>query len=248
MRFSVAVCIALTCLATPDLRLTLTAQSPANITVWSGVYSDTQAARGQAAYAIHCASCHQDDLSGYQSILKGDRFMNEYREASLDRLYGKLKTTMPRGAAGSLSDETYVDILSYVLKSNEFPAGRQKLGAEDLSRVLVVRQGGPEPVPNFSLVQVVGCLVHDETENTWIVTDTTEPVRATQPQATPDELRAAEAKTLGTSTFELMLSAAYAPDAHWRHKVDARGFLIRRPAGNRINITGLETVAVDCRR
>ena len=56
--------------------LTLGAQTP-DATVWSGVYSEAQAARGQAEYGTHCASCHQDDLSGYQSILRGDRFMND---------------------------------------------------------------------------------------------------------------------------------------------------------------------------
>ena len=59
-------------------------------------------------------------------------------------------------------------------------------------------------------------------------------------------LTAAGTKTLGTGTFQLLLSAAQVPDPHKDHKVDARGFLIRRPAGNRINITGLETVAPDC--
>jgi mono/diheme cytochrome c family protein len=246
MRLVVAMFVALACVAA--LGLTLTAQSSTGLTVWSGVYSDTQAARGQTAYVTHCASCHQEDLSGYQSILKGDRFMNEYREASLDRLFDKFKTTMPRGAAGSLSDQMYIDILSYVLKSNNFPSGRQELGADDLDQVLVVRPGGPEPVPNFSLVQIVGCLVHNESDDTWVVTDTTDPVRATQPQATPDELTAAGAKPLGASSFQLMLSAAYAPDPHRGHKVDARGFLIRRPTGSRINITGLESVAPDCKR
>ena len=53
-----------------------------------------------------------------------------------------MKTTMPRGSAGSLSDETYVDIASYVLKANEFPAGSGDLTLQDLPKILVVRQGG----------------------------------------------------------------------------------------------------------
>ena len=244
MRVVIAAFVALACV--PVLSLTLSAQSPADRTVWTGVYSDAQATRGQADYATHCSSCHQDDLSGYQSILKGDRFMTEYREASLYRLFDKMKTTMPRNAGGSLSDRTYIDILTYVLKSNDFPAGAQELASADLEQVMVVRKEGPEPVPNFSLVQVVGCLVHNEADNTWLVIDTTDPVRASQPQATPGELTGAGTKALGTATFQLLLSAAHVPDPHKDHKVDARGFLIRRSAGDRINITGLETVAPDC--
>src|SRR5205085_6325647 len=93
------------------------AQTVDNVTVLNGVYSDAQALRGEADYTSHCAGCHADDLSGYQSILKGNRFMNEYREAPLYRLFEKMKTTMPRNAAGTLSDQTYIDILSYILKA-----------------------------------------------------------------------------------------------------------------------------------
>jgi mono/diheme cytochrome c family protein len=217
-------------------------------TVWSGVYSDTQAARGQAEYGSQCASCHRDDLSGYQSILKGERFMSDYREASLYRLFDKMKTTMPRNSAGSLSDDAYLAILSYVLQANDFPAGHDDLKLEDLGHVLVVGKGGPEPVPDFSLVQVTGCLTRNETDNTWLVTNATDLVRATQPQATAEEIAASAGRALGTGTLQLMLSPAHLPDPHKGHKVDARGFLIRRPSGNRINVTSLETVSPDCGR
>lgn len=230
--------------------LFLLAQSltPESQTIWSGVYSDAQAARGQSAYASHCASCHRDDLSGYQSLLKGERFMTEYREGSLYRLFDKIKTTMPRNAAGTLSDETYVDILSYVLKANEFPAGRDDLNLPDLSHILVVRPSGPEPVPDFSLVQVIGCLTRNEPENTWLITSATEPARATEARPRPEELSTSGGRTLGALTVHLLLSPAHLPEPHKGHKVEARGFLIRRPTGNRINVTSLETLSPDCSR
>ena len=33
-------------------------------TVWDGMYSEAQAARGKAAYEAQCAFCHQSDLRG----------------------------------------------------------------------------------------------------------------------------------------------------------------------------------------
>src|SRR5829696_1081057 len=92
-------------------------------TVWQGVYSEAQAARGKVEYTTHCASCHRDDLSGYNDILKAARFMEKNRESVLHIFFEKTKTTMPRGAPASLTDKAYVDIVSYVLKVNEFPAG-----------------------------------------------------------------------------------------------------------------------------
>ncbi len=246
MRLSAAVILGIASAAAAGLNVS--AQSTPSRTVWNGVYSDAQAARGETEYAAHCANCHREDLSGYQGILKGDRFMNEYREAPLFRLFDKMKTTMPRGAAGSLSDRQYVDIVSYVLKANQFPSGAEDLQVDDLQMVAVVGKGGAEPVPDFSLVQVVGCLVHNDSNDTWMLTRATDFVRASQPQAPADELKADLAKPLGSATVELMTSASHDPAAHKGHTVDARGFLIRRPAGNRINITGLETVAPDCGR
>src|SRR5687767_3133405 len=144
-------------------------------TVWKGVYTDTQALRGQREYATNCANCHRDDLSGYNDILKGRRFMEKYRESSLHLLFDKTKTTMPRGAPATLSDNTYVDIVAYLLKANEFPAGAQELRVEDLQKIQLVGKDGPEQVPDFSLVRVVGCLMENPSDGAWMLTHSTDP-------------------------------------------------------------------------
>ncbi len=215
-------------------------------TIWSGVYGSDQAARGQSEYATHCASCHRDDLSGYENILKGERFMNKYREASLYLLFEKTKTTMPRNAAGSLSDQTYVDIVSYMLKANDFPAGTSELTLDALVGIKLVGKDGPEPVPDFALVQVVGCLTQRPSDSAWIMDNSADPVRAGHPQPTPEELTSSRATPLGTNSFRLLVSAAQNPAPHANRKVEARGFLIRRPAENRINLTSLETIGSVC--
>src|SRR5262249_51856255 len=43
-------------------RSALVAQAPR--TIWSGIYSEAQARRGEEAYKGQCAYCHQQDLSG----------------------------------------------------------------------------------------------------------------------------------------------------------------------------------------
>jgi mono/diheme cytochrome c family protein len=243
MPLAVALAAVLTMLAAPAA---LSAQGEPVKSIWSGVYSAEQAARGQSEYATHCASCHRDDLSGYESLLKGERFMNKYREASLYLLFEKTKTTMPRNAGGSLSDQTYVDIVSYVLKANDFPAGAGELTVDALAGIKLVGKDGPEPVPDFALVQVVGCLSQRASDSAWVVNNSTDPVRAGHPQPAPEELASTRATTLGTNSFRLQVSAAQNPVPHANRKVEVRGFLIRRPNENRINLTSLETVATDC--
>ena len=158
-------------------------------TVWQGVYTEAQATRGQSEYATHCANCHRDDLSGYNEILKGRRFMEKNRESALNLLFEKTKTTMPRGAPASLSDKVYVDIVSYLLKANEFPAGAGELRVEDLTQIQVTGKGGPEPVPDFSLVRVVGCLDTNASDGAWMLLNSTDPVRTGNPQPAAGEPR-----------------------------------------------------------
>lgn len=218
----------------------------ARTSVWTGVYTDAQAARGLTEYTTHCANCHRDDLSGYNSILKGTRFVQNYRETSLDILFDKTKTTMPRGAAGTLSDKAYVDIVAFVLKANEFPTGAAELRLDDLARIQVTGKEGPQEVPEFSLVRVVGCLRPNATDGAWMLTQSTAPVRTGNPQPVEGELTASGALPLGPETYRLLTSAAYKPEVHTGHKVEVRGFLIRRPTETRLNITSLETLDPAC--
>src|SRR5437016_3569994 len=60
----------------------------AHKTVWDGVYTDAQASGGQALYTQYCARCHSTNLGGGADQgappLKGDKFMENWREDSLD--------------------------------------------------------------------------------------------------------------------------------------------------------------------
>jgi S-disulfanyl-L-cysteine oxidoreductase SoxD len=244
-RVVLAVAVAATVVATAGAQ-TPDGPSPApSRTVWDGVYSLTQAARGETSYNLHCASCHRDDLAGYDGLLRGRRFMEKYREASVHLLFDKTKSTMPRNAAGTLSDQTYLDIVSFVLKTNEFPSGIDDMQIEDIPKIRLVGKSGPEPVPSFSLVQVVGCL--SRRDDGWVLMKTTEPVRTGDPRPAAGEVLAERTTLTGAATFGLMVSPAYTPTNHSDRIVEVRGFLIRRPNEDRINITSIETVGPGCR-
>ena len=86
----------------------LLSTDPTLKTVWDGVYTSDQAARGEAAYADSCSRCHRDDLMGYNGVLVGGRFMDSWREDTLNSFFRDVRKTMPRDAPSSLSDATYL--------------------------------------------------------------------------------------------------------------------------------------------
>jgi hypothetical protein len=221
-------------------------------TVWSGVYSRPQAARGRAEFAAHCAACHADDVipANRSALFVGDAFMGRWREDDLDSLFTTIRTTMPRRAPGSLSADAYVDIVTYILQVNEFPAGDHELTADVLARVQIEGKGGPQPLPSFTVVQVAGCLAQGA-GNIWMLTNATEPARTKETdKSTPEEMKAAAAKPPGSHRFRLQnfeyLGADFKPESHKGHKMQTKGTLMRLPGGDRIQLTSMEMIAADC--
>src|SRR5262245_17916246 len=97
------------------------------------VYSEEQAGRGAEVYRANCIRCHGEFLQGKPDpSLKGDGFIDRWREDSLNSLYTHVRTRMPprlAGAArpGSLGDTNYLDLVAFILHENEFPAGSEEL-------------------------------------------------------------------------------------------------------------------------
>jgi mono/diheme cytochrome c family protein len=99
--------------------------------VWDGVYTEDQAARGATAYQQNCSRCHGPNLGGTFEIppLVG-RFVPYWSGSTLDVLVDYITHAMPLGRTGSLSPATNTDITAFILKSNGFPTGAKELSAE----------------------------------------------------------------------------------------------------------------------
>lgn len=97
--------------------------------VWDGVYTDEQAARGAQNFALVCAACHGATLggSGEAPALSGGQFVGDFDGQTVGDIFDRIRTTMPQTAPGSLSRDQYADILAFLLKSNGFPAGKGEL-------------------------------------------------------------------------------------------------------------------------
>jgi hypothetical protein len=107
---------------------------------------------------------------------------------------------------------------------------------------------GPQPLPNYAVVQVVGCTKSNGEK--WTLVSSSEPVRARNlGRPTPAELKVAEAKPLGTLSFELQnlaMAGIEGSSLKEGHKMLAKGPIIRQPNGDRISITSLQEVAASC--
>ena len=82
-------------------------------TVRDGIYTDAQAARGQAIYQKQCVSCHGAKLEGLQGPpLIADVFVSHWHTQPLSDLAGKIRNTMPQNEPGTLTSEQTADILA----------------------------------------------------------------------------------------------------------------------------------------
>jgi len=227
------------------------AQTVARVkTVLDGAYTAAQAKRGQASYEAHCLSCHRGDLGGFSGPpLKGDLFIDRWREVHLNVLFDAIRAAMPLGNPGSLDEKDYLDIVTYILQNNDLPAGPKELTPETLANTLLVGKNGPQPLPSSAQVEVVGCMTEDS-GNGWFLTGASEPARTLDAfQIAPAELKNARDKALGGLVFRLANLgdlAGFTTEGTIGNKMYAKGILVRQSNGDRINVTALRTVAPSC--
>lgn len=97
--------------------------------VWEGIYSPEQAARGEVQYNQRCAACHGGGLNGTGEApgLTGGEFVSHYDQLTVADLFERVRTTMPQNDPGTLSRDEYADVVAFLLKSNGFPEGKAAL-------------------------------------------------------------------------------------------------------------------------
>lgn len=113
-----------------------------NRTTWDSVFTVEQAGRGETTYAKTCARCHQASLGGADEApaLTGSAFMGSWNGQTLHSLHDRIKTTMPTDTPGTYSRQEIADVIAYMLKFNQFPAGKAELptGDEELKAITFV--------------------------------------------------------------------------------------------------------------
>ena len=91
--------------------------------------TEAQADAGRKSYLSNCASCHGDDLAGKGApALAGKEFAaSQIGQLTAAQLYTYIREAMPYGQGSSLTEETYVNILAFILEVNGARPGGQLL-------------------------------------------------------------------------------------------------------------------------
>jgi hypothetical protein len=181
--------------------------------------------------------------------LKGDEFIDHWREQNLDSLYHFVRQLMPWGPEGGpgarppdVSNAIKLDVISFLLQSNGMPAGSSELTAESAAKTLFVGKDGPKPPPNLAHVIAVGCLTSGP-NNTWTLTRA-----ANLRRISGDDLSTmgaadramAEALPAGDATYRLT-SINTVPDfnaaANTGKRIAAQGIYYASESNRRVNAT-----------
>ena len=82
-------------------------------------FTEDQAAAGGSAYARYCANCHGANLRQLpDALLLGREFVSKWRERPASELVAQTRTTMPPEDPDSLSEDSYLDVVAYLLLAN----------------------------------------------------------------------------------------------------------------------------------
>lgn len=100
------------------------AQTTEPVGTSTGVYSAAQATRGEETYMNICVACHP---AGTYST---PAFREKWNTHPLSELYTYISESMPKQEPGSLTPKEYAQVLAYLLKINDAPAGKEDLPSD----------------------------------------------------------------------------------------------------------------------
>jgi mono/diheme cytochrome c family protein len=93
--------------------------------VVSPQYTTAQADAGKETFMQSCAFCHEPDLAGGDQgpPLSGAYFASSWGDSPVADLLSFVRDEMPFDSPGSLDEDAYVDVISYILSVNGILAG-----------------------------------------------------------------------------------------------------------------------------
>jgi quinoprotein glucose dehydrogenase len=113
----------------------------------AATFSPAQAQQGQSVFESKCAACHGAKLEGgaHAPALTGQAFWTQWDQQTARALYGRIISTMPPDAPGTLPEKDAINVLSYILQSNGLPQGTAIEDANQLNKLQLGRSQPSQP-------------------------------------------------------------------------------------------------------
>jgi mono/diheme cytochrome c family protein len=108
-------------------------------------FTADQVTRGSDIYAERCVQCHGDTLDNGEfggAPLNGKYFKQHWGGGSVAALVAYMKAKMPPDRPGSLTDQSYADLASFLLDNNDYPKGDKELPPDTASQQKLSLQRG----------------------------------------------------------------------------------------------------------
>lgn len=93
----------------------------------AATYWPAQADRGERVFTGTCLGCHA------RSQFVGQTFAEAWNDRRVSDFYTLIRGTMPVNNPGTLKDEEYLAVVSYLLKANHAAVGADSLAADSAS-------------------------------------------------------------------------------------------------------------------
>jgi alcohol dehydrogenase (cytochrome c) len=112
-------------------------------------YTSAQAEQGKATYAQSCARCHGANLDDgeFGPPLHGSPFIGHWAARPVADLFNLTRMTMPPDRAGSLGDQTYAQVIAFLLQENGVTASSTELPSDVQTLAAMVIPGDREAGP-----------------------------------------------------------------------------------------------------
>lgn len=94
------------------------------LSVLDGVYTRSQASRGEQVFLQECSLCHG------AAQFTGSAFQKGWTGRTANDLFEFIRTSMPFDAPGRLSLDQYADIIAHIFSLNDLPPGDEELRGE----------------------------------------------------------------------------------------------------------------------
>ena len=125
------------------------AQTVKLVSVWSGVYTAVQNARGEEIHSAACAMCHGPRLNGAgqpemppSPAIARAAFLRKWAGRNVAALLVYVRHTMPPDAPDTLTDQQSIDAIAHMFAISGMPAGDRELPVDlnALARIVIEAQ------------------------------------------------------------------------------------------------------------